>query len=901
MEFAYPWVLYLLWLAPALAAGWFAAERRHQRRLDLFLTPAMQQKLAPAVSRRQRQIQAALLWGGITLCLVALARPQWGQREETIYQRGRDIIIALDVSRSMLATDVHPNRLQRAKTDVQDLIQELRGDRAGLLAFRRKATLVCPLTTDYAYLRQALEATSPDAAPRGETDMGDAIRKALDSFDTAGSSHKAIVLISDGEDLSGRVKEAAEEAAKRKITIFTVGLGDRRGSRIPDENAPGRYVEHGGSAVVTKLNNDVLFEIAKTTGGIYLPVETAGMTRHTLGTIYRDHLRNIQAREMAESRQRRRVDRFPLFLLPGVLLLIGAGSLSRGRLAIRRGKTITATTPAAVALMVFMASSPAIRAQPPAMPLQTSATTQASAPDAPVEPAEAAASNAVANIPPGVEGARLAQRLYDRGRYREAADAYLHAAQNVASPSAQIFNYNAAAALFKDGQYRKAADELDAVLPATPAARRADVAAGMGASYFALAESRTETNQPAAQRAANLKSAAEAFKTAARLSTDPRQRGNMDTATGQLPEAEKQAKIETLTARYAQTQPEQIAREMLDRQRRANEDMMKCATNTEPSRIHELETLADQQKETADLWIPLKGKLMAAMQANAKDTNAMQQAAMASQTIEATRDNMLKTASQLEDMEADPLEAAAISEAAVYHLWKSIAPFDPLLREDLYQQTNVVAELGRLIRCEPADIRLAQQRQQEAGELTRLFVERFTNAVPPEGLAAQPAPEAAAATNDATPGGSSTNEMAITAENRQKILELADQARAAQAQAADALQKNESAAAQPFAQAAETALKEIEKLLPKSKQQQQQKQDQQQQQKPQDSKQEQKPEPKDQKQEQPKPSEEKKPEKQQPEEVKRMLEKALQREKEHEEEVRERNRKIPPSPTERDW
>jgi len=862
----------------------------------------MQQKLAPAASRRQRQLQAALLWSGITLCLVALARPQWGQREETIYQRGRDIIIALDVSRSMLATDVHPNRLQRAKTDVQDLIQELRGDRAGLLAFRRKATLVCPLTTDYAYLRQALDAISPDSAPRGETDIGDAIRKALDSFDTADSSHKAIVLISDGEDLSGRAKEAAEAAAKRKITIFTVGLGDRRGSRIPDDSAPGRYVEHGGSAVITKLNNDVLFEIAKTTGGVYLPVETAGMTQHTLGTIYRDHLRNIQAREMAESRHRQRVDRFPFFLFPGVLLLIAAGSLSRGRLAIRRGKTITAKGAGAAALIMLMASGPAGRAQLPAMPSQTNAPAPASATTPSEEQAgPAAGSNAVSNIPPGVEGARLAQRLYDRGRYREAADAYLYAAQNVASPAAQIFSYNAAAALFKDGQYRKAADELDAVLPTTPAARRADAAAGMGASYFALAESRTETNQPAVQRATNLKAAAEAFKTAARLDANPRQRRNMDIAAGELPEAEKQAKIETLTARYAQAQPEQIAREMLDRQRGANEDMMKCATNTEPSRIHELEKLADQQKETADLWIPLKGKLMAAMQANAKDTNAMQQAAMAAQTIEATRDNMMKTASQLEDMEADPLEAAAISEAAVYHLWKSIAPFDPLLREDIYQQTNVVAELGRLVRGEPAEIRLAQQRQQEAGDLTRLFVERFTNAVPPQGLASQPGSEAAV-TNGPAPAASTTNEMAITAENRQKILDLADQAKAAQAQAADSLQKNESSAAQTAAQAAETALKEIEKLLPKSKQQQQQKQDQQsQQQKPQDSKQEQKPAPKDQKQEQPKPSEEKKPEKQQPEDVKRMLEKALQREKEHEEEVRERNHNIPPSPTERDW
>jgi len=135
-------------------------------------------------------------------------------------QRGRDLIIALDVSRSMLAQDVHPNRLQRAKADIQDLLRELRGDRAALIAFRGKAVQLCPLTTDYAYLEQALAEVSPESAPRGETDIGDAVTKALEAFESDAGAYQAIILISDGEDLAGRIKAAAESARKRHRNFY---------------------------------------------------------------------------------------------------------------------------------------------------------------------------------------------------------------------------------------------------------------------------------------------------------------------------------------------------------------------------------------------------------------------------------------------------------------------------------------------------------------------------------------------------------------------------------------------------------------------------------------------------------------------------------------------------------
>ena len=176
-QVANPRMFFLALLIAAGAAWVWTVLRNRDRRLAAMLSPAMQVKLCPRLSSTRMFVQLALVAAGLILCVLAAARPQWGMREETVYQRGRDLVIALDVSRSMLASDVRPNRLQRAKADLMDLIKELRGDRAALIAFRRKAVLLCPLTTDYAYLRQALEAADVDAAPRGETDIGDAIEE----------------------------------------------------------------------------------------------------------------------------------------------------------------------------------------------------------------------------------------------------------------------------------------------------------------------------------------------------------------------------------------------------------------------------------------------------------------------------------------------------------------------------------------------------------------------------------------------------------------------------------------------------------------------------------------------------------------------------------------------------
>jgi len=331
MRFVYPWLLLLLSAVPVVGLLWLWLFRRSRQRLSLLIAPALQPKLMPARSSATFYIQFVLVMTGLTLLVFAAARPQWGRKDEKVFTRGRNLVIALDVSRSMLAADVHPNRLERAKTDIMDLIDDLEGDRAALLAFRNKGSLLCPLTTDYAFLRQALDGVSPESAPRGETDLGDAIRKSLEALDPALDEYNAILLISDGEDLKGDALVAAADAAKRNIPIFTVGIGDESGTTIPGESGKGVQT-FKGTDVKTKLVKETLSAIAAASNGRYIPLGTAGTAHTTLGSIYRRHLRQIAAKEQQEQIENRYQERYQLFLFPAALCLLAAAWFSRGRL-----------------------------------------------------------------------------------------------------------------------------------------------------------------------------------------------------------------------------------------------------------------------------------------------------------------------------------------------------------------------------------------------------------------------------------------------------------------------------------------------------------------------------------------------------------------------------------------
>jgi Ca-activated chloride channel family protein len=895
IDFANIWVLYLLWVVPAAGLWWFALCRRREAGLAAFASPQMQARIRPPYDANRTIWQSLLTGCAALLLLLAAARPRWGEREETVYTRGRDLIIALDVSLSMLANDVHPNRLERAKADIVDLVKDLTGDRAGLLAFRKKANLICPLTTDYAYLIQALNAAGPGSAPRGETDIGNAITRALEAFDTKTASHKAVILISDGEDLTGTAEDTARSAAEHGIPIFTVGLGARGGARIPVPETGG-FMEYDGKPVVTKQHHDTLYKIARITGGAYIPMETAGAGSVTLGTLYRKHLRNIDARDQEESLRRHRIERYQWFLCPAILLLLAAACLSRGRLAAGPRPPLNKTGPNAAPLP----EGPTLKdLTPPARPVRhlalclaawiiaghavasTNALPQAGTPDG--EP-----------IPPGRAGAWVAQGLYRAGRYREAAEAYLDSAAGASRHAQGDYRYNAAVSHFKAGEYRKAADLLRALALQTEGDLSKRAALGLGASLYNQTDQLAGEESRARTRHELLTQAGEAFKDAFRGGTDATPAGrNLSVILKQLPESRQLAQIEELTEQYGQQPPDQIAMDMLKAQRAINQGISRACQDPTPASVDQLETLAEQQRNNAARWIPLKGKLLGALAQEATDDAARQRLQAAEQHVELLRNTMLDAADDLRDLDLRAEQRARTAQYGLYQLWKGVAPYEPLLAEDLRLQTNALlaAQAASNRASAPQEDLLSDQ--QECAELTQLFRTRFEAAVPADGLPAQP--DAASAQADPT---NAAMELAITPETRLQIIDLADQALAAQEKAAELLRNDADRPGGITQQkVAVQALDKIRELLPKQQapqqqqppQEQPQREPQQQQQKPDDS------------QNTPQDDAGEPQAKPVPEDVQELLQKALQREREHKAEKERRDRRIPMSPANRDW
>lgn len=322
MRFVNPFFLVLVALVPFVGLWWAFLRARREKALA---------KITLSVPKSASAgLQMTLVLAGLALVLFAASRPQWGKVTEKVVERSRNVVVAIDVSRSMLAADVRPNRLERAKADVADLIDSLKGDRCALVAFRRTGVQICPLTTDRAYLRSALEQMTIESAPRGETDLGSAIRASLDALDPAADDHNAIIMISDGGDLRGEALANAELAKKRGIPIFTVGLGDPRvGAPIPSEDGRGNLT-YKGEVVKVKLEDAALKAIAEASKGRYVALATAGTTETTLGSIYRKFLRQVAAKEQNEEAERA-AERYQVFLVPGLALLLAGAALSKGR------------------------------------------------------------------------------------------------------------------------------------------------------------------------------------------------------------------------------------------------------------------------------------------------------------------------------------------------------------------------------------------------------------------------------------------------------------------------------------------------------------------------------------------------------------------------------------------
>ncbi len=308
-------------LAVGLTVYRFAQKRRALRQ---FATANLFGELMPKVSPSRQVIKAALTISAILCIASASLGPRWGISEKTVRLTGIDIMIALDVSRSMLAEDAGESRLERAKQDIRDLLAILDGDQVGLVTFAGKAVLKCALTPDYGFYRLVLDEVGPHSAPLGGSLIGDAVRLAADHFDDRAKKHKVIIVITDGEDHSSWPVDAAQDAyEQRGIRVCTIGIGDPvAGQKIPIKK-DGRitYLQYQGEQVLSKMDPQVLREMAAVGGGVYVD---AGMRSIELDKIYQDIIGKMdkEQREYEAKKIERGQAWHWLFALVGLVLLI---------------------------------------------------------------------------------------------------------------------------------------------------------------------------------------------------------------------------------------------------------------------------------------------------------------------------------------------------------------------------------------------------------------------------------------------------------------------------------------------------------------------------------------------------------------------------------------------------
>jgi Ca-activated chloride channel homolog len=334
MQFAAFSNVYLLALLPVLLALYAYGFWRRRRTLLAFVEQPLADRLLPRVQRARRWLKALCVVGAVSFLVVALMQPQWGQTEEEVPRRGRDLVIMLDLSLSMLAEDVQPNRLEHAKRLVRALVDQVRGEgghRLALVTFAGRAMLQSPLTLDYGLFLERLAEADPARVQVKGSLIGDALRQTLRAFGGLEPDYTDVLLITDGDDHGSLPDEAAQLLADRRIALYVVGIGDpKSGARIPLEDANGAdsYLRHDGAEVETRLRTDVLASIARRANGVYV---VADHVEEPLVRLYAAHIADAPRREIDTHRDTVAAQRFQWFVL-AALVLLGIEMMLRDRL-----------------------------------------------------------------------------------------------------------------------------------------------------------------------------------------------------------------------------------------------------------------------------------------------------------------------------------------------------------------------------------------------------------------------------------------------------------------------------------------------------------------------------------------------------------------------------------------
>jgi len=332
MTFANPQAWHLLWLLPLIAAGLHLFFDHRRKVMSRFAQAHLVDELAQGFSLKLYRIKAICIMAAFVFIVAAMARPQWGYTIRPVKRHGLDIMVAIDVSKSMLTQDVQPSRLERTKLAVKDLIMKLNGsDHIGLIAFAGDAMVMCPLTYDYNGFLLSLDDLSTDSIPRPGTNISEAIDESVKAYQGMTDSDKAVILVTDGEDQEGDAVQAARRAHEKGVRIFTVGVGTREGDLIQVANADGQrsfLKDADGNVVKSHLNENLLQQIAYVTGGAYV---RSGGAEFGLDYLYDRQLSKLKKHDAEEKMARQYDERFQWPLTVAFILLLAETLISTRR------------------------------------------------------------------------------------------------------------------------------------------------------------------------------------------------------------------------------------------------------------------------------------------------------------------------------------------------------------------------------------------------------------------------------------------------------------------------------------------------------------------------------------------------------------------------------------------
>lgn len=321
MRFAVMQAAYLFWVVIALAGFFLWANAMREKALETFADKSLLTALLASFDVHRCRLKQVLILASFSLMVFALMRPQWGFKWQEVKRRGLDILVAVDVSKSMLAEDIKPNRLERTKLALADFVKHLKGDRIGLIAFSGSAFTQCPLTVDDGGFLLSVESLATNTIPKGGTSITGAVREALRNIEGGLKKYKVLILITDGEDHEGDPVKAAELARDAGVKIFCIGIGTNEGELIPvtDENGHKTFLkDRSGAVVKSRLDEATLQKIALVTGGSYVH---SSAKEFGLDLIYKEKLLGMETRELETKMAKQHEERFQIPLAIAFLLL----------------------------------------------------------------------------------------------------------------------------------------------------------------------------------------------------------------------------------------------------------------------------------------------------------------------------------------------------------------------------------------------------------------------------------------------------------------------------------------------------------------------------------------------------------------------------------------------------